>query len=130
MESVEVLGTVRIVNLVTGDVMMASAKVRIVCGMSIALTLVGCVSSGAIVKVTSDREAEVVVKEDFVKAGDRVSFFKTECDSPTVAKYRRCRESKIGEGVVTSRSGDKATVKADTPLDLSASNYVGWSYSR
>lgn len=90
----------------------------------------GCASwnSGSIVSVMNDREVEVIVGEDFVKAGDTVNFYRTDCITPKPTKYRKCSGAKIGEGKVVSRDGERAVVRSETPMKLTTSNYVSWVY--
>jgi hypothetical protein len=90
----------------------------------------GCASwnSGSIVSVMNDQEVEVIVGKDFVKAGDTVNFYRTECNTPKPARYRKCSAAKIGEGKVVSREGDRAVVRSNTPIKLTTNNYVSWAY--
>jgi uncharacterized protein (UPF0179 family) len=102
----------------------------IFCVAIVATLIQGCASwnSGSVVSVMNDREAEVTVDRDFVKAGDKVDFYKAECNTPEPSKFRRCHGTKIGEGKVVSRIGDRAVVKADSPVELTSSTYVEWVY--
>jgi hypothetical protein len=94
----------------------------------ILMALSGCVSSGSIVKVLGNREIEVAVTDDFVKVGDPVSIYKAECNTPYYTRYRHCRDEKIGEGKITARLADRATVKTTAQVGLSGSNFVQWAY--
>lgn len=96
----------------------------------VATLMQGCASwnSGSVVSVMNDGEAEVAVDNDFVKAGDKVEFYKTECNTPKPSKFRRCHGTKIGEGKIVSRSEDRAVVKANSPVELTSSTYVEWVY--
>lgn len=110
--------------------MSLSKTTRSVLCLSMMAIASGCASwnSGSIVSIMNDREAEVVVGKDFVRAGDTVNFYRTECNTPKPAKYRKCSGAKIGEGKVVSRDGDRAVVRSDAPIKLTTNNYVSWIY--
>lgn len=82
-----------------------------------ALTSCAVLREGTVANVVSEHEADVYLDPSEVHGGDRVAFFRQECDTLSF-KSKRCHPYKTGEGSVSKVDGETARVAADKGVKI------------
>lgn len=91
--------------------------------------LMGCAHghrSGTIALKHNDQEADVCIDGSGVKAGDRVSLFKNECNvAGNKGTQPSCKRVKVGEGsVVSVLDGHYSSIHVDSGVTFSVGTIV------